>query len=220
MTNFFIFILLILCFFLMMSENFAFSREVKGKMSLDEKVEKFLKSHKDQWVDWNVSESDGRFLYHLIIKNRYTNALEIGTSTGRSAIWIAWALSKTGGQLTTIEIDEGRYRQALKNFQEAGLSDYIDARLADAHILVKELKGPYDFIFSDADKDWYKNYFMDLAPKLRIGGCFTAHNASATYDRGIRDYLDYVRRLKNFETTIARPSGAGISVSYKKFENE
>jgi len=88
------------------------------------------------------------------IKNKYKKAIDIGTSTGLSAIWIAWALSKTGGKLITIEIDEGRHKKALVNFEQAGLSKYIDARLADAHDLVKELKGPFDFVFSDADKNY------------------------------------------------------------------
>ena len=66
----------------------------------------------------------------------------------------------------------------MANFKKAGLSDYIDARLADAHKLVKKLKGPFDFVFCDADKYWYKNYFIDVFPKLEIGGCYTAHNVS------------------------------------------
>jgi predicted O-methyltransferase YrrM len=107
---------------------------------------------------------------------------------------------------------------ALANFKEAGLSEYIDARLADAHDLVKELEGPFDFVFSDADKDWYKNYFIDLAPKLKVGGCFTAHNASNTGMAGIREFLDYVKGLPNFKTTIDKTSSAGISISYKTAE--
>ena len=107
--------------------------------SLDEKVSKFLESQKNEWRYMNVPSSDGKFLYDLILKNRYTRAIEIGTSTGHSAIWMAWALSKTGGKLITIEIDEGRYMTALINFKKAGLTEFIDARLADAHDLVKEL---------------------------------------------------------------------------------
>ena len=105
-------------------------------------------------------------------KNNYKKAVEVGTSTGHSAIWIAWALSKTGGRLVTIEIDEDRYKQALANFNEAGLSEFIDDRLADAHDLVEKLQGSFDFVFIDADKEWFKNYFTVLAPKLEIGGCF------------------------------------------------
>ena len=190
----------------------------EGIGSLDDKVKKFLKSHRDQWVDWNVSEADAQVLYDIIIKHNYTKVLEIGTSTGHSAVWMAWALSKTGGKLITIEIDEGRYQEALLNFKEAGVSHVIDARLADAHDLVKELKGPFDFVFCDADKGWYKNYFTTLAPKLEVGGSFTAHNVSRSWGGVIREFLDYVKSLPHFETTINRASREGISISYKKAE--
>jgi predicted O-methyltransferase YrrM len=66
----------------------------------------------------NIPARDGQLLYDLIIKGNYKSALEIGTSTGHSGIWIAWALSKTGGKLITIEIDPDRHREALRNFRE------------------------------------------------------------------------------------------------------
>lgn len=195
------------------------SQNLKGNAALDEKVKKFLDSHAGQWHDMNIPTSDGKLLYDLIVKNKYTKALEIGTSTGHSGIWIAWALSKTGGKLITIEIDEERHKQAVSNFKEAGLSDYIDARLADAHELVKELKGPFDFVFSDADKEWYKQYFVDVVPKLKMGGCYTAHNVSGRRRGygGIGEFVEYVLSLKNFETTF-NTSGGGVSISYKKAE--
>lgn len=193
------------------------AQNLKEDPILDEKVKKFLSDHTGQWYDMNVPSADGQLLYNLILKGNYKSALEIGTSTGHSAVWMAWALSKTGGKLITIDIDESRYKKALENFKKAGLSDYIDARLANAHNLVKELKGPFDFVFSDADKEWYKNYFIDVEPKLKAGGCFTAHNISG---RG-RDYggqaefLAYVKSLKNYETTV-NYDGGGVSISYKK----
>ena len=182
---------------------------------LDTKVENFLNENRTHWHDLNVSYQDGKVLYDLIIKGNYKSALEIGTSTGHSAIWIAWALSKTGGKLTTIEIDEGRYKTALKNFKRAGVENIVDARLADAHLLVKKLEGPFDFVFSDADKEWYLQYFKDVEPKLLKGGCFTAHNVIDSYG-GIKEFLDYIRRLPNYQTTIDRSSSSGISISYKK----
>ncbi|MFH1487789.1 MAG: class I SAM-dependent methyltransferase, partial [Pseudomonadota bacterium] len=115
----------------------VFALEMSERRALDGRVKSFLEKQKGRWSDWNVPESDGEFLYNLIIKNNYTKVLEIGTSTGHSALWMAWALSRTGGKLITIEIDESRYRKALANFEAAGLSDFIDARLADAHELVK-----------------------------------------------------------------------------------
>ena len=185
--------------------------------SLDAKVQKFLDAQKGTWNDLNVPYEDGKALYDIIVKNNYKSALEIGTSTGHSSIWIARALSKTGGRLITIEIDKERHEQALKNFKEAGVSQYIDARLADAHQLVKTLPGPFDFVFSDADKEWYTNYFKDIDPKLKIGGRFTAHNVSQKIS-GIQEFLDHVRSQSNYETTILTASSSGISVSYKKSE--
>jgi caffeoyl-CoA O-methyltransferase len=189
---------------------------IKENPALDAKVKKFLSDNSGKWHDLNIPAVDGQLLYNLIIKGNYKSALEIGTSTGHSGIWIAWALSKTGGKLITIDIDKGRHNTAVENFKKAGLSDYIDARLADAHTLVKELKGPFDFVFSDADKYWYKNYFIDVDPKLVVGGCFTAHNISPPgrgYD-GQKVFLDYVMSLKNYETTV-NTAGGGVSISYK-----
>lgn len=183
---------------------------------LDLRVQRFLANHRYSWRDMNISEADGRVLYDLVIKNKYTRALEIGTSTGHSAIWIAWALSKTGGKLITIEINEWRHKQALRNFEEAGLSPYIEAILGDAHEIVPQLHGPFDFVFCDADKEWYKNYLIAVLPKLIVGGCFTAHNVSGSRMYGIREFLDYLRSLPYMETTIDRSSWSGISISYKR----
>jgi caffeoyl-CoA O-methyltransferase len=185
--------------------------------SLDRKVKAFLEENVNNWRDMNIPLADGKILYDLIIENRHTRAVEIGTSTGHSAIWIAWALSKTGGKLITIEIDKERYVQAKANFKKAGVDKYIDARLADAHELVPQLPGKYDFVFNDADKYWYKNYFIDMDPKLEVGGCFTAHNTTMRVS-GIREFLEYVEGLSNYETTFAKNSRSGISISCKKAE--
>jgi predicted O-methyltransferase YrrM len=186
-----------------------------GSADLDRRVRAFLESRRGTWRDMNVPEVDGRTLHDLVLKNGYTTALEIGTSTGHSAIWIAWALSKTGGRLTTIDIDAGRHRTAVENFKQAGLANYIDARLADAHELVPKLQGPFDFVFSDADKDWYKNYLVAVWPKLRAGGCFTAHNVSGARMSGISDFLQHLKTLPDAKTTIDRSSSAGLSITYK-----
>jgi predicted O-methyltransferase YrrM len=182
---------------------------------LDTRVQRFLSGARNQWRDWNIPYQDGKVLYDLIVENNFKRALEIGTSTGHSAIWIAWALSKTGGKLITIEIDKARYGTALRNFEKAGVAPYIDARLADAHRLVKELEGPFDFVFSDADKDWYTQYFKDLDPKLVVGGCYTAHNVLGSGGGGVAEFLKYVRSLPNYQTTIDRTSSEGISISCK-----
>ena len=194
----------------------ALVQEVTVDSSLDKTIENFLDQHKNRWRDMNIPAGDGKVLYDLIIKNNYTQALEIGTSTGHSAIWMAWALSKTGGKLSTIEISETRYKKALENFQKAGVDSFIDARLANAHDLVPQLEDPFDFIFVDADKEWYSQYLKWLLPKMATGGCFAAHNVSNTFMSGIPEFLEYLDKTKELETSIIESSSSGISVSYLK----
>jgi len=201
----------------------CFAQVSDKERALDAKVKAFLDKMRYSWADMNVPESDGKLLYDVILKNNFKKALELGTSTGHSGIWIAWALSKTGGKLITVEIDEERYHQAVENFREAGLSEYVDARLADAHPLVNELPGPFDFVFIDADKDWYTNYAKALIPKLEAGGCITAHNVSEPragrwggYGRGGGSgYYEYMKSLSEFETSMLA-ARSSLAVSYKK----
>lgn len=182
---------------------------------LDKKIKNFLDENSNNWQDMNVPLSDGKKLFDIIIDKGYTNAVEIGTSTGHSAIWIAWALSKTGGKLITIEIDKVRFREAKANFKKAGVAKIIDARLADAHDLVPKLTGKFDFVFSDADKYWYKNYFIAMDSKMETGGCFTAHNILMR-SSGIKEFVDYIVSLDNYQTTLDKSGPSGISISYKK----
>lgn len=210
-----------LCFlplFAALTATLAFGAQ-SGTNGLDTRVQRFLEANRGQWWDMNVPESDGRTLHELIVKHKFTRALEIGTSTGHSGIWMAWALSKTGGKLVTIDIDEGRHREALKNFEDAGVAKYVDARLGDAHTIVPALEGPFDFVFSDADKDWYKNYLVALLPKLTVGGCYVTHNVSDGSGRGRGrgrrdDYYEFLLAQPTLETTVDN-RGAGMAISCK-----
>jgi predicted O-methyltransferase YrrM len=204
-----------LLFVIIINSSYA---QQPDQSAIDKKVEAFLNEHSRKWYDMNVPASDGQLLYDLILENNYQHALEIGTSTGHSSIWIAWALSKTGGRLITIELNETRHRKALENFKEAGLEDFIEARLANAHELVPALEGPFDFVFSDADKSWYRNYFQAVDPKLKINGCYTTHNVSDRQgSRWNSDYLEFLLELDHYETTVNN-KGGGVAISFKRAE--
>ena len=84
---------------------------------LDKQVRAFLERNRRTWIDLNVPAADGQVLHDLVLEHKYTRALEIGTSTGHSGIWIAWALAKTGGRLTTIEIDRAAARDGARELQ-------------------------------------------------------------------------------------------------------
>ena len=97
---------------------------------------------------------------------------------------------------------------------------FIEARLGNAHQLVKKLIGPFDFIFCDADKEWYKNYFIDISPKVQVSGCYTAHNVSGNTRSGFgfsgtAEFYNYIKKLPGWETSVDN-HGAGLSISYKK----
>jgi len=193
----------------------ACAAEKPPDTELDTRVSAFLEAREKSWRDLNIPASDGQSLFDLVVKNGYTRAVEVGTSTGHSAIWIAWGLSKTGGKLITIEIDEDRHKEALKNFEEAGVSQFIDARLADAHELVPELDGPIDLVFLDADKDWYVKYFRFLLPKLTDGSCIAAHNVTGRRSAWQKEYLDTVNATPGMRTEFVGPSGRrGFAVSF------
>jgi len=193
----------------------SLAQATQDQKELDKRVAQFLEEKRNAWQDLNVPYEDGQILHDLIVKNKYRSALEIGTSTGHSTIWIAWALSKTGGKLITIEMDQARQQEAKKNVDALGLSAFVDFRLGNAHEIVKTLPGPFDFVFSDADKNWYVQYFKDLDPKLNQGGRFTAHNVLQNMG-GISEYLDFVESRPNYQTTIDKTSSSGIAISYKK----
>ena len=191
------------------------SQQQAAASELDSQVRQFLDTHRRSWHDMNVPEADGREMHRIIVEHGYKNALEIGTSTGHSGIWIAWALSKTGGKLITVDIDRERHETAIANFKAAGVAQYIDARLGDAHEIVPALPGPVDFVFSDADKDWYINYAKAVLPKMSVGGCLVSHNVSERGWGQGSEYLRYLRGIPYLETTLFT-AGGGMSVSYKK----
>jgi len=183
-------------------------------VELDRKVQSFLDAERGKWDYLNVPYQDGKVLHDLILGGGHKAILEIGTSTGHSTVWLAWAAAKTGGRVVTIEIDRARHERALANLRRAGVADYVDARLGDAHELVKSLPGPWDFVFQDADKEWYLQYFRELESKMAPGGCYTAHNVARPYARQVVEFLDYARERPGFSFRFAEgASGEGISVS-------
>ena len=124
----------------------------------------------------NVSPDDGRLLRILVEAVGAKKVIEIGTSTGESAVWIALGLKETGGHLFTHEIDEPRAKIAQNNFKKAGVDDIITLVLGNAHETVKQYNEPIDVLFLDADKEGYIGYLEKLMPLLRPGGLVIAHN--------------------------------------------
>lgn len=161
----------------------------------------------------NVPDTDGRLLRLLAEAIDAKNVVEVGTSNGISAIWIAQALSKTGGKLTTLEIDPETAELARKNLAAAGAADRVTVVVGDAHQTVSKLEGPIDMVFIDADKQGYLDYFQKLLPLLRPGGLITAHNM--TPGMADPDFLKAITTNPDVET-LFYTQGGGVSITLKK----
>ena len=165
----------------------------------------------------NVPIEDGRLLRLLTEAVGAKHVVEIGTSNGYSGIWFCLALRKTGGKLTTYEIDARRASLARENFKRAGVDKLVTLVEGDAHKEVTKLKDPIDVVFIDADKEGYPDYLNKLLPLVRPGGLILAHNISMRGGRGsgIQDYVKAVTTNPDLET-IFYGQGGGISVTLKK----
>ncbi len=155
-----------------------------------------------------VPTRDGRMPRLLTEATGARTVVEIGTSTGYSALWILLALRNTGGKLTTFEIDGGRVAQARRHFSQAGVDRIVTVVEGNAHENVMRLKDPIDVLFLDADKDGYPDYLHRLFPLVRPGGLILAHN----FDQA-DEYRRVVTADSRLETLV--PAGS-LSITLKK----
>lgn len=164
---------------------------------------------------WSVPRKDGQFLNFLIRAMRAKRVLEVGTSQGYSAIWMALALKETGGHLTTIEIERSRYMLAQKNINQAGLASLCTFVFGDAHREVLKIPGPFDLVFLDADKEGQVDYFQKLYPqKILPGAVIAAHNA-IKYASLMQDYLNLISNHPYFDSiTVSATMEDGFCLSY------
>jgi len=162
-----------------------------------------------------VSEEDGRMLRVLAVTGRAKRALEIGSASGYSAIWIGLGLRDTGGRLVTIEFDPVRAREAAANVRRAGLADIVQVIQGDAFKEIPKLPGTFDYVFLDAWKKDYKRFLDLVLPRLDPGGLFLGHNV-VNKGKDMPDFLAAIETNPSLLTAIVTPSGEGISISVKR----
>ena len=162
----------------------------------------------------SVPEEDGRLLRILAESIGAQHVVELGTSTGYSGLWLLLALARTGGKLTTYEIDRSRHELARASFEKAGVAKHAVAVLGDAHEELKKLKEPVDMAFIDADKEGYLDYLRKLLPLVRAGGLVVAHNmASPPPDPA---YIKAITTDPALDTVFLNMHSAGVGVTLKK----
>lgn len=162
----------------------------------------------------SVPVDDGRLLRVLAESINAKHVVELGTSIGYSGLWFALALERTGGKLTTFEIDAERAAKARANFKRAGVEGIVTLIEGDAHKEVARVTEPIDLLFLDADKQGYLDYLQQLLPKVRPGGLIVAHNIDE--QQADPRFIKAITSDPQLESVLVNAGASGISLSLKK----
>lgn len=192
-----------------LEEQETFERKNPSKVSHSEKL-------------LAVTRKIGLFYNILLRSNKAKKILEIGTSAGYSTLWFAEAISSVkDGKIITIEQDEKKIARAKKNFDEAGVSHLIEIKHGNALEILPEIQEKFastekfDFVFIDADKERYIQYFDLVFPMLKTGGLIGADNIlwPEKYVSFIEPYLEYVKNNPKVRSiTIPIDNGEELSL--------
>ena len=197
-------------------------KKIKEKDFTILQIEQFAKENNVPIITKEVA----KYLEFLIESYNVKKVLEIGTAIGYSGGLIAKILDKNGGDLTTIEIDEKRYHIALENFRKMGIEKRVNAILGDANEVLKNLNEIYDFVFIDASKGQYRDFFDNAYRLLKENGVIFIDNIMfrgylykeypkrfKTIVRKLDEFIDHLYDNYNF---VLLPFGDGIGLVYKR----
>lgn len=167
----------------------------------------------------------GRLLSVLSKMISPKNILEIGTFTGYATLCLAEGLSKDG-KITTLDVNEELAYLPQKYFKESEFSSQIDFKIQDAKVFLKENSEVFDFVFIDADKENYLNYFELIKPKIKNGsvilfdnvlwyGKVLEENSKQKSTQIIQELTDTITKDEDFENVIL-PLRDGLHLIRKK----
>ena len=147
---------------------------------------------------------EGRFLELLVFSSGARRVLEVGTYSGYSALSMAAGLPP-GGRIDTCEIDPKHAEVAERYIARSPYADRITVHLGPALESIARIEGDFDFVFIDADKVNYRNYYDAVLPRLSPRGLIAVDNTlwsarvlggsgdESEDTRALREFNDYVR---------------------------
>ena len=205
------------------------NEKIQNVLSRLEKDIDYENSHRDEVPSEKrlncISKNIGTF-YNIMLKSIHAkNILEIGMSVGYSGLWFADAIisNTQNGQIITIDREQFKIDSATRNFEEAGVSSLIKIREGEARKILREIKEEFgenyfDFIFIDADKESYIEYFDLCLPLVRKGGIIGADNIlfPERFNEMMVDYLSHVSRNPNVQSvTVPIDNGEEITIKLR-----
>ncbi|MDM5132794.1 class I SAM-dependent methyltransferase [Aeromonas piscicola] len=156
----------------------------------------------------NITRDTGELLAVLVQAMGADAVLEIGTSNGYSTLWLAEAVRRLDGRVTTIELDEGKRVMAAANFQRAGLGPWITQLAGEAGALLAELPTEgYQLVFLDSDRQHYRAWWPQIRRLLAPRGLLVVDNAISHRDE-MAEWMSEVQRDPAFQSTLV-PVGKG-----------
>ena len=190
----------------------AVARESKTREGLV--VEAISAYERSRFIgDMSVPRADGELLRRLVEENDVRHAVEIGTFRGYSGLWLGLGLLRTGGSLTTFEINPSNAAKAKGRFEQAGLADIIAVVVGNAHVEIACVQSPIDLLFLDADPYGYTGYLEQLLPKLRVGGLIVTHNVKSP--RPDPAFIRAITTNSDLETRFVHMDASGIAITRK-----
>ncbi len=203
------------------------NEKIQNVLSRLEKDIDYENSHRDEIFPAErlncISKNIGMF-YNILLKSiNAKKILEIGMSVGYSGLWFADAVmstTQTDGQIITIDREKFKIDKATQNFEEAGVRSLIKIKQGEARKILHEIKEEFgenyfDFIFIDADKESYIEYFDLCLPLVRKGGIIGADNIlfPERFNEMMGDYLSHVRNNLNVQSiTVPIDNGEEITI--------
>jgi predicted O-methyltransferase YrrM len=162
-----------------------------------------------------ITADTGAFFSILLKAIRARRVLEVGTSVGFSTLWLADAVGKKG-RIVTIEMDPLKIERARKNFRQAGVAKLIEIRQGVALDVLRQLRGRFDFVLLDADKENIIKYFDLVLPLVRKGGIIAADNMlfPPHYRPAMKKYARNVQSNQRVQS-VTVPIGMGEEVTIK-----
>jgi caffeoyl-CoA O-methyltransferase len=147
---------------------------------------------------------EGRFLELLVHGLQAKRVLELGTYSGYSSLSMAAGLTE-GGHIDTCEFDETHAEVARRYIAQSPYADRITVHLGPALDTIPQLEGEFDFVFIDADKENYLNYYEALLPRLAPNGLMAIDNtlwSGRVLDE--EDESDATKAIREINDRIAR----------------
>ena len=159
----------------------------------------------------NIEPESAQFLAQLVHIQQTQQILEIGTSTGYSTLWLAYAAQQVNARLTTLEIDAERSQQAASHLADFNLSNGVEFWVGDAAEYLKQSQAIFDFILLDAERDAYVDYWPDLKRLMCVSrGVLVVDNVLSHADQ-VTDFIARIQQDEQFNlSTLA--IGAGLLV--------